>query len=401
MNKLTTISLVVCLFTLAGLLTAPLAAAQDRTIVCEEENFRIFSQRVHVKCAQEYDGIRYFVVAKSDAVLLATLNVVREMLPTESVLRITYDPADLSGVGIGCKANDCRLIKDVQFSEKPYIEMFDVAGESRRALIYPAVSTVNDPPLLIYFHGRGGDVDDSAERRKFDELWPEAVIVYAEGTKVGPSGLSSTTDNRLAWTLRFPYKFAMGQTKDFDYVRTLLERISENHTTDPERVYASGHSSGGFFTLSLMELMPANFAAFVVVGSYARYKVELKNQNDMLKNKAAPLQLSTSDRAPLPKPVLYVFGKNDTAFNNDGPDQVVGWSSNPQVETRSKFTLRQLMTRNNCQNVPIGTNYWVSTQRFDCSLNPFGAVVSWQLHNGGHSWPTTANDWAIDFFKSH
>lgn len=373
---------------------------QRRTVVCKEVEFKQFPERVHVKCDQAYNGIRYFGVATENTEMLDTLNALRQERKKSEVLRISFDSEDLSGSRIGCLVHDCRLIARVRLSPAPYVDTFTVDGLSRRALIIPAVQSPGDAPLVIYFHGRGGDIHDSTVRRRFDQLWPEATIVYAEGTRVNTAGLPYQ-GHQLAWTLRFPYKYQLGQERDIKYVRTLLRRISNRHTINNNRVYASGHSSGGFFTFSLMEILPESFAAFAVVGSYARFRVEKANAERLLQNRARPVNLSPGDHARLPRPVFYAFGKGDTVFDRDAPDRLNGWSASPELETRSRSTLTQLLIRNRCPLPGKGLTHPVELMSFSCVPHGEGAPVKWKLHNGSHSWPEEANEWVIDFFKSH
>ena len=124
------------------------------------------------------------------------------------------------------------------------------------------------------------------------------MVVYAEGTSVRAHG-STSDDPKRGCQLRFPYKHALGQTKDLTYVKRLLGQLRKRHNVDSNRIFAAGHSSGGFFTFSLIELMPYGFAKFAVVGAYSRFKVELVNASDAIANRAAPLGLVQNDHATL------------------------------------------------------------------------------------------------------
>lgn len=283
----------------------------------------------------------------------------------------------------------------------PYLVELEIQGEDRRALVHPGDGSVRPAPLVMFFHGRGGDVDDSARRRGFHDLWPEAIIVYAEGTYVSTTGANVAAEdvsNKYGWTLRWPYRFALGQDKDIEYVEAVLAAIEETYDVDPGRVFASGHSSGGFFTLSLMELMQDRFAAFALVGAYARYKVA--DPSSLSNSTSTPVDLDPeADRAAIPRPVLYMFGNQDTTFDGDsGTQGWPGWSAAPAPESLSRSSLRQLFIRNGC--VEPATAYWANLDRQVIEpVGAPGAEVHWQLYDEDHSWPPVANAWAIDFFK--
>lgn len=372
-----------------------------KTVWCTPIEVARFHNRIHIRTLEDFGDIKYFAVSTSDEDLATqALTLASSAIASGDLLLITYDPADTNGTTFGCQSHDCRNIQSIRLStsRRPYVlELNDVEGEVRRALVYPSQRTPSSQPssVVIYFHGHGGDIYDSAGLCLFHSLWPEAVVVYAEGTPVDAHG-STTKDPSLGWQLRFPYKYALGQTKDLTYVRQLLTQLKVDHNIDTNQVFAVGHSSGGFFTFSLMELMPHLFAKFAILGAYSRYKVKLVSFEKAWANRAAPLHLYQKDHATLPRPVLYIFGKDDVAFDNDGPAPTEpGWHETRM--SRSRRTLNELLRRNACAS-PIGY-YWQDSYREFTPMSEFGAKVIWRLYDEDHSWPPEANNWIIDFFR--
>ncbi|MCA9312102.1 MAG: hypothetical protein KDA21_12895 [Phycisphaerales bacterium] len=276
----------------------------------------------------------------------------------------------------------------------------EIEGEARRAWVVPDDGSLEHPPMLMYFHGRGGTLDFEREYHVFDELWPEAVIVYMEGTPVDASGAVPDAGGRNGWTLRFPYKAKLGQTRDLDYVRAVRERVVRRYGVDDARVYAAGHSSGGFFVLSLAELMPESFAGFAVVGAYARYRVEDASSPGNRESRAMPLD-PEQDRAAVPRPIFYAFGEQDDVFNNDaGSRGWPGWAA--EGPSLCRATLQQLLIRNGCPP-PRDADWWRRR-----GLHVFeprdatGAPVGFRLHEGDHGWPRGvdgADRWVVDWFR--
>ncbi|MRR59352.1 MAG: hypothetical protein EG824_14250 [Deltaproteobacteria bacterium] len=373
-----------------------------KTVWCTPTEVARFGDRIHIRTLERFEGIEYFAVPLSEE-LLAThaFTLAGSAISSGDMLLITYETDDVTGTAFGCQGSNCRKILAIRLtaSRRPSIlHLDDVEGEHRRALVYPSQRTPSSEPspAVIYFHGHGGDIYESAGLCLFHSLWPEAVVVYAEGTKVDAHG-NEYDEPKRGWQLRFPYKHALGQTKDLTYVKRLLQHVREHHNVDSKRIYAVGHSSGGFFTFSLMALMPYAFAKFAVLGAYSRFKVKLVSAGDAVENRAEPLTLTQQDHATLPRPVFYLFGKNDTAFNNDGPSPEPGWHETQM--SRSRRTLVELAKRNAC-SIPTGS-FWTASTQFSPppQLQQLGATVTWHLYDGDHSWPAAASDLVVQFFK--
>lgn len=141
----------------------------------------------------------------------------------------------------------------------PYVMRFDIQGEPRSALVYPSIDQgpfASPAPVIFYFHGHTGTMYDSVGRRRFHSLWPQAIIVYAQGAWVDHNGLSDPPGDDIAndnvwpgWQLRFPYKFdpPVSFTKDIEYVEEVIARLKSNHKIDRTRMIASGPFRRRFF----------------------------------------------------------------------------------------------------------------------------------------------------------
>ena len=68
------------------------------------------------------------------------------------------------------------------------IMQWSVDGLPRGALVFTphAKQSADKHPLVIAFHGHGGDMLRSSVRMHIQTLWPEAIVVY-------PQGLSTST----------------------------------------------------------------------------------------------------------------------------------------------------------------------------------------------------------------
>jgi hypothetical protein len=106
----------------AAFLAAPLGPAMGAPTVtsCVPVAVAVFvpGPRIHVQCSAAVGGISYFATPTSDAASAArVLSILSTAQVAGRTLGIRYDPADLSGAGIGCQNNDCRLIMEVWFGQ--------------------------------------------------------------------------------------------------------------------------------------------------------------------------------------------------------------------------------------------------------------------------------------------
>ena len=135
---------------------------------------------------------------------------------------------------------------------------WSVAGVQREALVYaPAVRTPH-PPLVLVFHGHGGNVRTAVRAFGIQTLWPEAVVVYMQGlptpTTVDPQG-------RLPGWQRGPGEQG---DRDLKFVDTVLAAMRMRYAVDDDRVFATGFSNGAIFTYLLWAQRGKAFAGFAV-----------------------------------------------------------------------------------------------------------------------------------------
>ena len=74
--------------------------------------------RLQVRCDESFGGVVYFAAPTADpAQASRILSVIQTALIAGRTLIVNYEPADLSGAGIGCQSNDCRLIRQIGFGK--------------------------------------------------------------------------------------------------------------------------------------------------------------------------------------------------------------------------------------------------------------------------------------------
>jgi poly(3-hydroxybutyrate) depolymerase len=270
----------------------------------------------------------------------------------------------------------------------------EINGENRKAIIWKSNNKCKKSNVVIYMHGRGGDAEDSEERRKFHELWPAAYIVYAEGTN-----FDNQADGKRGWQVRFPHMItSCNKTKDIVYIEKLLTHLKADDKVNPDKIFICGHSSGGFFTLSLTQLMPDKFKAFAALGCYSSFIpvfFDCENSyNDGIQNSALQNLLVATN----PAPVLYMFGKKENTVKPNN----LAYNANCGTFSYCQNTILQLCQKNNSTPPPCPGSDYMNTlaRQIFAAAGSNGAETQFQLYEGDHSWPTDANGWTIDYFKA-
>jgi hypothetical protein len=111
----------VLLSLLGGLVPVDRAEAAETWTSCTPVNVTVYSvgaKRIHVKCSQAVNGIRYFALSSNDTALMArVLSLITSAQVAGRTLSILFDPADLSGQAWGCANSDCRILRAASFGQ--------------------------------------------------------------------------------------------------------------------------------------------------------------------------------------------------------------------------------------------------------------------------------------------
>lgn len=150
-------------------------------------------------------------------------------------------------------------------------------------------------PAVLVFHGGQGDGSKIAEQTDFDRVAADAgpIVVYPDSTGYWNDGRPET---------------ARG-VDDVAFVRRLVEHLVQQEGADPKRIYATGASNGGMFTLRLAcEAADLIAAAAPVIASF-------------------PEQYVSRCRPSRPIPVLMINGTED---------RLIQWEGGPILQGRNR-----------------------------------------------------------------
>ena len=188
-------------------------------------------------------------------------------------------------------------------------------GDEREYQLY-LPSSYNEEtahPVLLNFHGFGGNAKDYfAYESNFQEVADQAGVILVYPQALLLSGFS-------VWNAA---PFAEDNKTDFDdisFIETLIVNLQEQLSIDPERIYATGFSTGGMFSYAL-----ACFSNEPIAGVAA----------------VSAAQLNLVDCAPSPINVFIAHGTDDDLLPYYGSsditsiDEVVSfWISVNQTST--------------------------------------------------------------------
>jgi polyhydroxybutyrate depolymerase len=114
-------------------------------------------------------------------------------------------------------------------------------------------------PLMLIFHGNGGNMDDFLNEADFRDLAESEgfVLIYPQGTVL--DGVETH------WNPLLPSETNKSDVDDLGFVATLLDALSGNINIDETRIYATGYSNGAGFVYGLACYLNDKIAAVAPV----------------------------------------------------------------------------------------------------------------------------------------
>lgn len=244
------------------------------------------------------------------------------------------------------------LVSLALWMAEPQRVVWEVEGTPREGLVFwpTKPSGADGAPVVLAFHGHGGNSRRFAANFPIHAHWPEAVVVYPQGL---PTPGRTDPEGKLPGWQRTP---GYAQDRDVKLVDAILAWLPTQRPIDNRRLYATGHSNGGAFTYLLWAVRAEKFAAFAPSSS--------------------PGLAVTREMTP--RPALHLAGEHD---------QVVPLAA----QQRTLAMIRQL---NGCQEEGEA---WGRYGRLYRSAR--GNHVVAVIHPGGHALPAEAAGQVVRFFR--
>ena len=239
----------------------------------------------------------------------------------------------------------------------------------RYYLIYKPASISNqfvNVPLLFSLHGYGSSAEFHKSYTGYESLSEEErfIVIYPQGYKLETTLANSSSHwNSGAWTVG-------SNVDDVDFIKTIIEIISDQYSIDQNRIYSTGMSNGGFMSYHLACKLSHKIAAIAsVTGSMSK-------------------QTFDSCDPSHPTSVLQIHGLSDFVVPYNG-NNAVGMMSIDEV-------LGFWATFNACSPNPVAViDYFnekgsIEFVQYDSCLNNV-EVNLFRLPNMNHTWPSINN----------
>jgi polyhydroxybutyrate depolymerase len=233
-------------------------------------------------------------------------------------------------------------------------QTWQVEGVERQGLVFAPESAKTEPaPLVFAFHGHGGTAWHASTTFKYQELWPEAIVIYLQGLNT-PGQLTDTEGKKPGWQA----KLGDQSDRDLKLFDAALKWARQTYKVDDKRIYCTGHSNGGGFTYLLWAQRGDVFAAVAPSSAAA-----LRSLKDLK-----------------PKPLLHIAGTKD-----------------PLVKFEWQQTMIDSVRKiNGCD--PKGTS---EGDHITVYASAAGMPVETYIYDGGHTPPPEVWAEVVKFFKGH
>lgn len=241
-----------------------------------------------------------------------------------------------------------------------------VAGSRRTYLVHlpPGYDKAKRLPLVLAFHGGGGNAQNMAQMSVFSQKADREkfVVVY-------PNGLGRMENILLTWNAGGCCDYAMEQNiDDVRFVSELIDALVTKYGVDKKRVYATGFSNGALLSHRLAAEIPDKIAAI------------------------APVAGALFDSSPKPKgkvPVLIIHGLADMAVPYKGGDSQRNRVKNAQSEPYKSldYAAKYWAKNNGCKLVPTKKTISMIVREAYPGCTAKNDVEVIMITDGLHSWP--------------
>ncbi len=269
---------------------------------------------------------------------------------------------------------------------------FSYQGRNRTYQLYVPENLLSqsEVPLVLSFHGGGGNAENQARVSEFNPLADEHGFIA-----VYPNGSGRLDDRLLTWNGSGCCGYAQeNNIDDVGFIRRLVIELESQYPIDRTRVYATGFSNGGIMSYRLACEASDLFAAVAPV--------------------SATLQ-SDECHPDHPVSIIHFHGTQDEHLpfaGGQGKESLAGVDFKPVAETLA-FWIQE----NRC---PSRANQKNDGEIIHLSYAPCDgntAVELYEILGGGHAWPgsnspagpfgdeptqsVSATQLIWDFFASH
>ena len=224
----------------------------------------------------------------------------------------------------------------------------NVNGKSRSYRLHVPASCPANAPLVIAMHGTGGSMNDEQPPFNIISDNEKFLVAYPQGDQIYFPVFGGT----------FPGWRSTGEyNEDADFLKAIIDDLSQNYQIDRKRVYCCGFSNGGMNTYAMANVCSDVFAAFASISGFPINEFHLRHVGQR------------------PVPFLHIHGKGD---------DFVKYSLMPAI-------VDQMVARNGANPVPVKTSV---SGKYDKSVyeatDGSFPYIYYEVDNMGHE-PYTSN----------
>ena len=236
-----------------------------------------------------------------------------------------------------------------------------VGGLDRQFYVYQpqGLDPAKPAPLILAFHGGGGNAADFAEKTKLLEVAEKYGFVIAL-----PQGIRGSWNSGGHAPIGYSER---NHIDDIGFVSAMLDAVALAYSIDPKRTFATGMSSGAMMTYRVACDLPKRVSAIAVVAG---------TLNETVCNGAQDVSL------------LHIHGTDDQNVPIDGGAGAMSARSADYPAVQVGVSL--FKTHNHCDAIPQRTRPAQDTACDTATCSDNEIVEFCSINGGGHAWPGTS-----------
>lgn len=267
-------------------------------------------------------------------------------------------------IALSCHTdNDSTPTPDKPSEQKTINLVID--GISRSLVIYlpEGYNNAGKMPMILALHGGGGSPTQFLADANFRPIADrdKVILVY-------PAGIQNS------WNSGMPTNANLLGIDDVSFIDQLCDYMIANYAVEATKIYATGHSNGGFMASRLACELSNRIAAIAVSSATIEQTTVFPNCN--------PAN---------PVPAIYMHGTADNFVPIGGGNVTIGSGG---LLVSHQDAIAKWVSINNCNPTPIITNLpdiandgtTITETKYINGTNG-SEVISYVILNGGHTWP--------------
>lgn len=246
------------------------------------------------------------------------------------------------------------------------LEVLTVDGLERTYALHVPAELTEPAPVVLVLHGRTGTGAGMERYTGFSDLADSEgfIVVY-------PDGINGEW-NYVKDVPGYPFTH-----DDTAFLNAVIDQIAQEYPVDPERLYITGFSNGGFMAQRIACETPDRFAAFASVAA-AAFGGMLDVCLERGTHTAPMLLIHGSQDNNIPWGGLSATrGERTVYVTYPLPETFAYWAEFNSCEAKAEVT----------ELPELGESPGTRVRVLDVECSPDVSVVLYAIIGGGHNWP--------------